>query len=164
MHQFELCHHNFFLYTNGLPPVCLLPLNVWSKVEDQPVECPSSHAQNVVEHVGSVDVEEVLFKPTCRSRLHVPSGILNSNVPGNKVRYMFTVWMLQCIFLMLIVLHRSERRSRSINPLSAPQLFPMCEMCSTCFRRCQVLGHHEHTHVGAIEDHVNSCSSIKCGQ
>ena len=77
---------------------------------------------------------------------------------------MFPVQVLQRIFLVLTTLHTSERSCWNINPIYAPQLFPLCKMCPTCFRRCQVLCYHAHAHVHAIENHMNSCRSVECGE
>ena len=82
VHEFEQCHNHFFFYTYRLSPMGLLPLYEWSKVMNQPVESLSPHAQYVVEHVGCIDVEEVLLKPTRGSGFDIPSCIQHLGMLG----------------------------------------------------------------------------------
>ena len=65
MHELEKGHHHLLLHTNRQPSVRRLALNERPEVMHKPVKGPPSHSQYVVKHVGGVDVEEILFEPTC---------------------------------------------------------------------------------------------------
>ena len=93
MHKFEQCHHHFLLYSDRLSSMGMLSLYKWSKVIYQPIKNILPHSQDVVEHVKSIDVENILFKPTFGPRFNIPLCIQTTNVlsRGQKILYYMSV-------------------------------------------------------------------------
>lgn len=107
--EFEKGNHNFLLHTNWLSLMGVLALDVGSKIVDMFVKCPPPHPQDVIEHVGSVDVEEVFFEPTCGSRFDVPPRIQTPMCQDRRSKNLLHVWMLKCFFFMIMPYHYVER-------------------------------------------------------
>ena len=80
----------------------VLLLDVWPQVINKPVESLSSHSQDVVKHVGCVDVEKIFIEPPCGSWLHIPLRIQDSNVPNNKVKILPYMQVLHCIVFGIV--------------------------------------------------------------
>ena len=144
LHECKMSDHNFFLHTDRLPPMRLLPLDEWPEVIDHLVKSPPPHPQYVIEYVEGVYFEQVFIKPTCQPEFDVPLCILIFYMPRNKVENLLHMWVWQCVIFELSPLQGSACRENNLSIRLSFQFSLACTLCFSSFYHCNMHLHYSH--------------------